>query len=235
MSLNSREDVNKYYQIINDLVDVYIDKWKIKPSNLKKYLKPGSERFNKFLERNKLNNIKGTDRILKDVIEDRYNMEKDGVIKFESFKIFESNEFKFESLKQCLYKGIEKANLEMEKILADYFDTSLGQIDVVDSDKHMFNLSNWKNDKNEVIIYSKEELEIIKQNMTEYLFSELTKKSVEIINDIKINLSDLIKEDIFEQQISEIFEKDNLFIKIISSITGYKFNGEFGDYKIWTK
>ena len=32
MSINSREDANKYYQVVNKLVDEYIDKWKIKPS-----------------------------------------------------------------------------------------------------------------------------------------------------------------------------------------------------------
>lgn len=235
MSINSREDANKYYQIINELVDDYIDKWKIRPSNLKRYLKPGSERFNKFLERNRLNDVKGADRVLRDIIEDRDNMEKDGVITFESFKLFESNEFKFESLKQCLYKGIEKADLEMEKVLADYFDTSLGQIDVVDADKHMFKLSNWKSDEDEVIIYSKEELEVIKHNMINYLFIELTKKSIEVISDIKIDLSDLIKSDMFEQQMSQIFERDNFFTETISKVTGYKFNGESGNYQIWTK
>jgi hypothetical protein len=39
MSINSKEDANKYYQVVNNLVDDYIDKWKIKPSNLKKILK----------------------------------------------------------------------------------------------------------------------------------------------------------------------------------------------------
>ena len=77
MSINTREDANKYYQMINDLVDEYTEKNKIRPSNLKRYLQPGSERFNRFLERNKLNDIKGASVILKDVIEDRENMEKD--------------------------------------------------------------------------------------------------------------------------------------------------------------
>jgi len=54
MSINNREDANKYYQIINELVDEYIDKWKIRPKNLKKYLRPGSDRFNKFLLRHSL-------------------------------------------------------------------------------------------------------------------------------------------------------------------------------------
>lgn len=235
MSINSREDVNRYYQIINELVDDYIDKWKIRPSNLKRYLKPGSERFNKFLERNKLNDVKGADRVLRDIIEDRDNMENDGVITFESFKLFESNEFKFESLKQCLYKGIEKADLNMEKVLADYFDTSLGQIDIIDADKHMFKLSNWKSDEDEVIIYSKEEVEVIKNNMTDYLFVELTKKKVEIVEGIEIDLSDLIKSNMFGEQMSQIFERDNFLTNTISKVTSYKFNGESGNYLIWTK
>lgn len=235
MSINSREDANRYYQIINELVDDYIDKWKIRPSNLKRYLKPGSERFNKFLERNKLNDVKGADRVLRDIIEDRDNMEKDGVITFESFKLFESSEFKFESLKQCLYKGIEKADLNMEKVLADYFDTSLGQIDIIDADKHMFKLSNWKSDEDEVIIYSKEEVEVIKNNMTDYLFVELTKKKVEIVEGIEIDLSDLIKSNMFGEQMSQIFERDNFLINTISKVTSYKFNGESGNYLIWTK
>ena len=48
---------NKYYQQINELIDDYMDKWKIRPSNLKRYLQPGSERFTKFLHRNNLKEV----------------------------------------------------------------------------------------------------------------------------------------------------------------------------------
>ena len=74
MSINNREDANKYYQQINELIDDYMDKWKIRPSNLKRYLQPGSERFNRFLKRNNFKEVNGIDRILSDVIEDRVNM-----------------------------------------------------------------------------------------------------------------------------------------------------------------
>ncbi len=36
MSITSREDANKYYQVVNKLVDEYMDKWKIRPTNLKR-------------------------------------------------------------------------------------------------------------------------------------------------------------------------------------------------------
>ena len=186
MSINNKEDANRYYQVINGLVDDYLDKWKVRPSNLKRYLQPGSERFNKFLERNKLKDIKGADVILKDIIEDRDSMEQDGVITFESFKMFESEEFKIHSLKQSLYKGIEKATSSQEKVLADHFDTNLGDIDIIDADKHIFKINDWNNQDIEVIIYSKEDLEIIEGNMIDHLYTELSKSKITLTDSISI-------------------------------------------------
>ena len=232
--ISNREDANRYYQMINGLVDDYLDKWKIRPSNLKRYLQPGSERFNKFLERNKLKEIKGADVILKDVIEDRYHMESDGVITFENFKFFESDEFKISSMKECLYKGIEKATIEYEKSIADHFDTNLGDIDIVDADKHLFKINDWNGEGVNVVIYSKEDIDLIKNNMIDFLFIELTKKSVEIVDGIKVDLSDMIKSTMFEEQMSQLFEKDNLLIKTISKCLGdFRFKDNFNNYLIW--
>ena len=237
MSINNREDANKYYQIINELVDEYIDKWKIRPKNLKKYLKPGSKRFNKFLLRHNLSEVKGAEVILKDIIEDRYHMESDGVMTFESFNLFESDEFKIPSMKECLYKGIEKADIKMEKILADVFDTNLGSIDVIDSDKHTFKIEDWEGEDKKVIIYSKEDLEIIKDNMVENLYDELRKKKVELSNKVSVDLSDLIKEDDFTGMMSDqlsISEFDNSLIKeIITDLLEFEFMKEESGYFVW--
>ena len=233
MSINNREDANKYYQVINGLVDDYLDKWKVRPSNLKRYLQPGSERFNKFLERNKLKDIKGAAVILKDIIEDRDSMEQDGVITFESFKMFESEEFKIHSLKQSLYKGIEKSTQQMEKVLADHFDTNLGDIDIVDSDKHIFKINDWNNHDVEVIIYSKEDLEIIEGNMIDHLYTELSKSKITLTDSISIDLSDLVKEEVFENKMFDIFTPEFL-IKTISDLLGGEYQKEDqGKYFIW--
>lgn len=219
MSINNREDANKYYQVINGLVDDYIDKWKVRPSNLKRFLQPGSERFNKFLERNKLKDIKGAAVILKDIIEDRDSMEQDGVITFESFKMFESEEFKIHSMKQCLYKGIEKATQNMEKVLADHFDTNLGDIDIIDADKHIFKINDWNNHDVEVVIYSKEELYVIENNIVDHLYSELSKSKITLTENISIELSDLVKRDAFESKMLSFFTEEFL-IKTISDLLG---------------
>lgn len=233
--INTREDANKYYQLVNELVDSYLDKWKIRPSNLKKYLKPGGDRFNKFLERNKLIDIKGIDKVLRDVIEDRHHMENDGVITFESFNLLESTDFQIQSLSSCLYKGIEKADNNMEKILADHFDSSLGQIDIVDAGKHIFKVNNWESNDINVIIYSDEELEVIKHNITDHLFIELTKKKVNLTESIEIDLSDLIKSSMFEEQMNQILEEETLIKTITDCFNGYKYKGESKGYKIWIK
>ena len=234
MSINNREDANKYYQVVNSLVDDYIEKWKIRPSNLKKYLNPGSDRFNKFLERNGLKDIKGVQKVLKDVLEDRESMEEDGVITFENFKFFESTEFKLASLKQCLYKGIEKASNMHEKAIADAFDTSLGHIDIVDSDKHKFIVDTWGNNKIDVIVYTKEEVELISENMIEYLVSEAKSKEVVISDGITIKLENIISDDNLKSQLRDNYfsDKSNLISKCLES---YEFYKEFDKYFIWTK
>ena len=233
MSINSREDANKYYQIVNELVDEYMSKGKIRPSNLKRYLSPGSDRFKKFLIRNKLNEITGIDRVLSDVIEDRVNMESDGVLTFENFKFFESDEFKIASMKQCLYKGIEKADLNMEKVLADVFDTNLGSIDLVDTDKHCFKIE----EEEEVFIYSKEDIDIIESNIIDHLYDELCKKDVVLTDDISMNLSDLVGKEAFVKKLDEFFTEDFL-LKLIGGLldSEYYKEGESvgkGNYFIW--
>jgi hypothetical protein len=231
MSINNREDLNKYYDIINELVDDYIDKWKIKPSNLKRYLKPGTERFKNFLIRNNLSEIKGCETILKDIIDDRNFMESDGILKFESYRLFESKDFEIKSLEQCLYKGIEKADIKMEKLLADYFDTNLSDVSILDSYKHIFKVDSWDGDK-KVIIYSKEDVLLIKENIFEHLYEELSKNNVDLIDDISIGLSDLINKETFIKKIESIFTKD-FTIKTISSLLKSDFKSEKADYFIW--
>lgn len=232
MSINNREDANKYYQLINNLVDEYTERWKIRPSNLKRYLKPGSERFNKFLERNKLKDIKGSEIILRDVIEDRNSLEKDGVLTFESYKVFESEEFKIRNMKDCLYRGIEKSNQKMEKVLADYFDTNLSDIDIVDSEKHKFKINDWENEEVSIIIYSDEDLDTIKINISNHLLSELEEKEISLTGKISLQFSDIIDLSKFEEKLQDKLT-DDYSIEIVSELTGYEYKGRSSNHHIW--
>lgn len=229
----NRESANKYYTLVNELIDNYIEKWKIKPSNLKKYLKPGSNRFKKFIERNNLTEITGIDRVVKDVIDDRYHMEKDGVLTFENFKIFESDEFKIKDIKQSLYKGIEKANINMEKILADCYDINLSDIDIVNSDKHIFRVKDWSNKITFAIVYTNEEFDVIKNNIMEYLHNVLVTKEIEIYNDISIKLDTLISQEKYNEKIKEILTDDKIKNIISSMLGNYKYFKNIKDYHLF--
>jgi hypothetical protein len=237
MSISSREDANKYYQVVNKLVDEYIDKWKIKPTNLKKYLKTGSDKFEKFIERNGLKEVSGIKQVIIDILDDRVHMEVDMVLTFESFKVFESDEFKITSLVQCLYKGVGKTDIKTEKFLADHFDTNLSQIDIVDSDKHMFKISNWENEDVLAIVYNKDEFDIIRENIKEYLLDELLSKQVDLISGLSIKLEGLIDKEKFETQIESKLT-DNVVTELINdSLTQNYTKFEFEkneNYYLWS-
>jgi hypothetical protein len=237
MSISSREDANKYYQVVNKLVDDYMDKWKIKPTNLKRYLKTGSDKFEKFIERNGLKDINGIKQVINDVIDDRVHMESDGVLTFESFKVFESDEFKITSLLQCLYKGIGKTDIKAEKFLADHFDANLSQIDIVDSDKHLFKVTNWENDDLLAIVYNKDEMDIIKGNIKEYLTNELLKEKVDLIG-ITISLEDIIDKSKAESYIESFLSPERISDLINNSLENNftKFDFEkTDDFYLWSK
>jgi len=199
----THDDLNKYYQLINEYIDDYTEKHKINPSRLGKYLL-NNEKLINFLKRKGLNEITKIDKVVKDVIEHRISIEKD-IMTFESFKIFESNDLSIGSLKECLYNGIEKANISHEKLLADYFDVSLGQIDIFNSDKHIFNINNF-NKKFNCVIFTEKELEIIKENIINYSLSQMLKKKISI-DDISIELplsmSEFIDTEKFEKHLSD--------------------------------
>lgn len=237
MSITCREDANKYYQVVNKLVDEYIEEWKIKPANLKKYLKPGSDKFEKFVERNGLKDINGIKQVINDVIEDRVHMETDGVLTFESFKVFESDEFKITSLIQCLYKGVGKTDIKAEKFLADHFDANLSQIDIIDTDKHMFKISNWENEDLLVIVYNKDEFDIIRENIKEYLLDMLLEKQVDLISGISLKLEGFIDKEKFEVQIESKLTDDVVTELINESLTNNytDFNFEKTEsYYLWS-
>jgi hypothetical protein len=186
MSINNREDVNKYYKIVNELVDDFMVNGKIKPSSLKRYLKP-EKKFKNFLKKNNLSSVNGIEKVLSDVIDSRVNMESDGVIKFESFKIFESDEYKLLTLGECISKGVGKTDINEEKFLADYFDTNLGYIDIIDSERHLYKINSWEKET-EVIIYSKEDFEIIYHNIIDFLINDFLKKETDLTTGVRISL-----------------------------------------------
>lgn len=210
--MTNSEEANKYYKLINEYIDIYLDKWKVDPKNLKRYL--NTNRISNFLKRKGLNEIKNIGRVINDVIEDRISLEKDKIISFESFKFFESNEYQISDISECIHKGINKSNIEHEKIIADHYDTSLSQIDIIDSDKHKFKIK----DGDLLVIYNEEEINIIKENIKEWAMEKAYSEHIKLnIGGKEIKIS--IKESIDKEKLEESISKEIINVKsIIGSI-----------------
>lgn len=238
MSITNRDEANQYFDRVNKAVDDYMMNGKIRPSMLKRYLKPGGENFNYFLKMNDLSEVNGIDRVLADVIEDRAGMESDGVLTFESFKTFESEEFKVSSMRQCLFKGVESAGTDAEKAIADSFDTNLSHVEVENAEAHVFRVEGWEGKDVRVIAYSKEEMGIIYENLVDFLYDEACSKTIELPGEISMSLEGLIDRGSFQRnldiEMNSVAENEGVGEGIISSVevlTGTKHKDtKFGHY-----
>lgn len=224
MKITNTEQANQYYKIVNDLVDKYIKKWKIKPSSLDRYLKPGSNKFESFIVNSGLSSIEGINRIVLDVIEDRKNMELDGVLTFESFKVMIS-----ESV-----TSVGSSSIDHEKAIADYYNTSLGHIEPKDKELHSFEVKDF-GDSFVCVVYSEEEIDEIKKKLVGESLTKIKSKQVVVDNYIPyiyMEFSDIISEDKFKETYSSKLTEDKL-VEIISNIIDAKFKSKFKGYLIW--
>jgi hypothetical protein len=213
--IKNREEANKYYKIVNDYIDGYVETHKIRPSKLKKYLGK-SQRLIKFLERAGLKDISNIKRVIDDVIDDRVAIERDTIKTFESFSegILEGNST---NLSDYIYTGIEPSSINHEKWLSNHFDVSLGHIDVIDSKKHIFKIEDF-NSEFKVCIFSPEEIEIIEENIKDFYYEKSSNKNLKFDNlGVNVELGDLIDKEKFISSLSNKLRSSGVS-KILSDI-----------------
>lgn len=230
------DNIDELYKKINELIDSYFE-WDVKPSSLRRYLKKGSVGLKKFITRNELDNIDRVDKIILDVVEDRNGMEKDGVITFENFSTFvEEDSMDNDGHNGILYShGMENSDIEYEKIIADKYRTSLGHIEVVDESKHIYEVHE-KNNFFEVIIFSKNDLDLIEYNLSVFVYGHLKKSSIKMKTiGLDIKISDILNS---EDDMESKLDLGGDVINVISEILGndeYQYDSEFKGYHIWSR
>jgi hypothetical protein len=203
----NREELNQYYTMVNELVDRYINTHRIRPSEIYHYFK---RNMKSFLERNGLSDIEGIQKVVNDVLEHKNFMEMDGVMKFE----------KFNQLTESII-NIGDVNVNHEKVLADYYNTSLGHIELVDGDIHLYKIIDFGK-KVVAIIFSDDEIKNIKENILDNLVLEAKNKvmtidevdGVEIGFGLRFWLSDIFDEEKFRKSCEEKITNENILIII---------------------
>lgn len=208
--IRNSEDANKYYNLVNQYIDEYVEKWKIKPNNLKSYLLGNKSKMVSFLERNGLNNVSNIEIVITDIIDDRIAISIDTIMTFENYKAMDSDEFKILDIKQCLWKGINKADMEHEKLLADMFDVSLSQINAIDSGRHIFQIDDM-GPKTFCVVFSESELQIIKENIKDYAFNQLTSQNLNLPGvNFDFNLGKFVDLDKYNSYVDSLFSTENV-------------------------
>jgi hypothetical protein len=135
---------------------------------------------------------------------------------FENFKFLESNEFQILDLRTSLFKGVQKTSIEHEKILADLFDVSLSQIDVINSDEHTFSIDNDK-----IYVFSKSEKLILEENILIHIYNKLKDQKLVInIGNQLIEISSDVYLKTFEDFKTKMTIKDELSNYIAACLSG---------------
>ena len=205
--ITNREEANQYYKKVNELVDEYITKWKVRPSEIFHYFKRNMESF---LESSGLSDVEGIKRVVDDVLEHRKHMELDKVMKFESFNKLNEGVI-----------NIGNATVEHEKVLADFYNTSLGHIDIIDDDIHLYKVNDFGK-KVTAVIFSDGELKKIRENIISQLVEETKKRvlsvsevdGIEMGFSIRLWISDIFSEDSFRKSIEEKINNEHLLLII---------------------
>jgi hypothetical protein len=208
--ISNREEANKYYKLVNNAINDFMGETKARPSEVHKYLTKNGVKFLKKLE---LSDVEGIDSVLNDVLLHRRHMEDDKVITFESFsKLNESS------------INVGSPSVEHEKILADVFNTSLGHIDVLDPQLHLFKISDFGKDVY-AIIFNESEIGKVKEDLKVKIGSEISSKVMQIsdvegitIDPIKFWISDILDETKLFESINSKISSEMVFNFIKSSL-----------------
>ena len=194
--ISNSSELNQYYGKINNYIDEYISSHRVSPTEIYKYI---NKNMNRFLEKFGLNDIEYIEQIVKDVVEHRKNMERDKIFKFEQFisKINES------------LITLTPSTVLHEKILADYYNTSLGHIELMDPNLHLYEIRDF--DKIiKSIIFSSEEIELLKTKIQQKISSEISDMSVELNSldgqildqSLNFNLKSILSEELLSENIN---------------------------------
>ena len=219
--ITNREEANYYYKIINKGVDEFVSKTNARPSEVHKYLKNNKKRFLKQLE---LNDVDGIENVLGDVISHRKHLQDDKVVTFESFSKLNEN-----------FVELSKPTIDFEKVLADKFNTSLGHIEIIDPQFHLYKINDFGKDVY-CMCFTKSDLDKIKLHISVQI-SEIVKSKVLSVSDfgsfsmpsMKFWLSEFVDESLLESLVKSKVDleyvKDFIFNSYNLSSSPVQFRG----------
>ena len=119
---------------------------------------------------------------------------------------------------------VGKSTIEHEKILADHFDTSLSDVNVIDSDKHIFEIETIQQ-TTKCILFTKEEVSIIKENIIEHCQNVMLDKKIPTDIGLNVYVRDIIDENKTYNFLEKSLNNEKIY-KIIDNLVAqyYRLN-----------
>ena len=202
-SIRNRKEANIYYKKINDLIDEMIESNKMKANEVHKWMK---KNWKSFLMENDMGDIDNIKKILEDILDHRLHMEKDGVLTYEKFMLRESFEME------------DQPSVDHEKVIADVFSSSLGHIDLINSDLRIYSINDFGK-KKWCIILSDSEIKkyenIVIEDLVKFTLSK--KLTINEYEGIKLKTPIVVSLNVIsnEEEIKKIIESKDLGIEEI--------------------
>jgi hypothetical protein len=141
--------------------------------------------------------------------------------------------------------GIDKADDSLKNVIAGYFNTYEGYIDLEDEDNHIFKVNDLTGDilnNNRVaftvMILGDEELDKkIKENIVLLSMQEFYSNLPNMLNIYGIDIKPVsfINKDDLEYTFENAITKEEILRIITSSSKGYKYEGEKDGFHLWSK
>jgi hypothetical protein len=160
-SIKTKEEANQYYDIVNKKVDQYISDWKVRPSKLQKYLS-SKAKLNSFLKNSEIDDVEGIETVVNDVLDDRFAMEADKVLTFESFNLKQDD----------LSEGHERA-------AAEHCRTSLGHVRPKKGYDRIFVVEDM-GEKRHLCVLSQSDLDQLRKHVLERAATQLIEEEVDL-------------------------------------------------------
>jgi hypothetical protein len=227
--IKSSDDANRYYSLIDSHIESYVNnyysKYGVEARKIEEHLLKNKVLINDFLKKRGLSEVSGINRIVQDVLEDRIALHKDSVMTFESFSFSEKSNTS-SSFKECLFLGISEPTIEHEKLLADLFDCSLSHIECVNSQKRIFRIDS--SELESVIVYTDSELDVIYENMLDYLVDKFLKQELSVEGFSLGELSDIVYPIVIRGRLETNFSLEDCRSKICELLGGSEVSTDTG-------
>jgi hypothetical protein len=143
--------------------------------------------------------------------------------KYKTFEDFMEPETELANANEVLgdefaYVDLEPGTIDDQKFLANFYETSLGHIDLVDPVKHVYSVTTEEREGIKVVLYSDANAEKIKENAYNYFMKgleepmkELTYPIIESIG--KVDLYKYLDKEILESNFKMRFKIDEFMTK----------------------